>query len=123
MKQLFAATLLAAAAALPAKAEPYYLIAQIQVDDFETYMSTYGAAAVPPVLAAGGKVLVGTPTVNQLEGEWSGNWTVVIEFPSEDHALNGWYNNPEYKSAIPLRTAVTSVNNLVIAPGFVPPAQ
>lgn len=121
MKNLLAA--IALTLATPAVAEPYYLIAQIAVDDFETYMATYGQAALPPIVAAEGKVLVGTPTVDLLEGEWTGNWTVVIEFPSQEAAKNSWYNDPEYQKAIPLRLAATSVNNLVLAPGFVPPAQ
>ena len=121
MKTLIAA--LALTLATPAMAEPYYLIAQIAVDDFETYMATYGQAALPPIVAAQGKVLVGTPTVNLLEGEWDGNWTVVVEFPSQEAALDSWYNNPDYQAAIPMRLAVTSVNNLVLAPGFVAPAQ
>lgn len=104
-------------------AEPVYMIAQIEIEDQEKYFSEYGAAVFPIVMGTGAKVLVASPMVNELEGEWDGNWTVVIEFPSEAAALDDWYNSDAYKTVRELRFATTSLNNLVIAPGFVPPSQ
>ncbi|MFY0681304.1 MAG: DUF1330 domain-containing protein [Thalassovita sp.] len=115
----FAATTIASAAA----ADPVYMIAQIQIEDQEKYFGEYGTAVFPIVMGTGAKVLVATPMVNALEGEWAGNWTVVIEFPSEEAAMDDWYNSEAYVDVRELRFATTSVNNLVIAPGFVPPAQ
>jgi len=106
-----------------AMADPVYMIAQIQIDDQEKYFNEYGAGVVPIIMSAGGKILVATPTVEMLEGEWAGNWTVVVEFPSEEAALTDWYNSEEYVEVHKLRLAATSVNNLVVAPAFVPPAQ
>jgi uncharacterized protein (DUF1330 family) len=90
---------------------PVYMIAQIQIEDQDKFFNEYG------------KVLVATPTVNSLEGDWVGNWTVVIEFPSEEAALSDWYASESYASAIDIRMAATSAGNMVIAPGFVPPKQ
>ncbi|MCP4408259.1 MAG: DUF1330 domain-containing protein [Gammaproteobacteria bacterium] len=104
-------------------ADPVYMIAQIQIDDHEKYFDEYGAGVVPIIVSAGGKILVATPTVENLEGEWAGNWTVVVEFPSEEAALTDWYNSEAYVEVHKLRLATTSVNNLVVAPAFVPPAQ
>lgn len=109
--------------ATPAMAEPVYMIAQIQIEDHARFFEEYGAAAGPVVIGSGGRVLVASPTVDTLEGDWAGNWTVVIEFPSEEAALEDWYNDTTYQKAIGLRLASTSLNNLVVAPGFVPPAQ
>lgn len=106
-----------------AAADPVYMIAQIQIEDQEKYFNEYGTAVVPIVMGTGAKVLVAAPAVTTLEGDWDGNWTVVIEFPSEEAALDDWYNSDAYVDVRELRLATTSINNLVIAPGFVPPAQ
>ena len=106
-----------------AMADPVYMIAQIQIDDQEKYFGEYGAAVVPIIMENGGKVLVATPTVEILEGEWAGNWTVVVEFPSEGAALTGWYNSDAYVDVRKLRLATTSINNLVVAPAFDPTAH
>lgn len=106
-----------------ALADPVYMIAQIQIQDQEKYFSEYGTAVFPIVMGTGAKVLVATPTVETLEGDWVGNWTVVIEFPSEDAALKEWYNSEAYVEVRKLRMATTSVGNLVVAPAFVPPSQ
>lgn len=113
----------AIAATAPGFADPVYLIAQIQIENHEGFFNEYGAAAGPVVLDSGGEVLVATPTVQNLEGEWDGNWTVVIEFPSEEAALEDWYNNDAYQGALKYRLDNTSKNNLVIAQAFVPPSQ
>jgi uncharacterized protein (DUF1330 family) len=121
----------ACAVAEPAKTDmtamamdtPVYMIAQIQIEDQDKFFNEYGPAAAPSVFGSGGKVLVATPTVNSLEGDWVGNWTVVIEFPSEEAALSDWYASESYASAIDIRMAATSAGNMVIAPGFVPPKQ
>jgi uncharacterized protein (DUF1330 family) len=104
-------------------ADPVYMIAQIQIEDHEKYFDEYGAGVVPIIMSAGGKILVATPTVEHLEGEWPGNWTVVVEFPSEEAALTDWYNSEAYVEVHKLRSATTSVTNMVVAPAFVAPAQ
>ncbi|MEY1555566.1 DUF1330 domain-containing protein [Yoonia sp. R2331] len=120
MKSLLIA--LAAAATIPVmvKAEPAYLIAQIGVENWDAYMGGYGAAAAPTVFEYGGRVLTASMDAMPLEGDWAGNWTVVIEFESMDKA-QAWYADADYVAARPLRHETTSVNNLVFAPGFVPP--
>jgi uncharacterized protein (DUF1330 family) len=122
-KALSTIALATTALTAPAMADPVYMIAQIQIEDHEAFFNEYGAAAGPIVLDNGGRVLVASPAVETLEGAWTGNWTVVIEFPSEEAANQGWYNSDAYQQAIELRTASTSLNNLVLAPAFVPPSQ
>jgi uncharacterized protein (DUF1330 family) len=122
LKNVAIAAFAFAATITTATAEPVYMIAQIQIEDQEKYFNEYGAAVFPIVMGTGAKVLVASPLVNTLEGEWAGNWTVVIEFPSEEAAMGDWYNSDAYEAVRELRFATTSVNNLVIAPGFVPPS-
>lgn len=110
---------IAATLALPmtAIADPAYFIAQIQVDNWDKFMSDYGPKAFSTLMEHDGKVLVGGPGAMPLEGDWSGNHTVVIEFENRE-AINKWYNSAEYQEALPLRLQNTSTNNIVIVDGF-----
>ena len=127
MKKLFKTLAFSTTAAITmasiSLADPVYMIAQIQIEDHEKYFDEYGAGVVPIIMSAGGKILVATPTVENLEGEWAGNWTVVVEFPSEEAALTDWYNSDAYVEVHKLRLATASVTNMVVAPAFVAPAQ
>ena len=111
-----AALSLSAIASAAVQAEPVYMIAQIEIEDEQKFFNDYGSAAGPTVLGAGGRVLVATPTVTTLEGEWNGNWTVVIEFPSEEAALEGWYNTEAYAMARDIRIDATTSNTMILAP-------
>ncbi|MGF1569191.1 MAG: DUF1330 domain-containing protein [Nodosilinea sp.] len=101
------------------EAKAVYLMASLAVQDFESYMATYGAPVLPMLLAAGGEILVGAPAVEVLEGDYSSNWTVVVRFPSEQ-AARGWYDSAEYRALIPVRQSLTdqTVSTLVLAPQF-----
>lgn len=122
MKTLVLAAGIGLLSAMSAHAEPTYMIAQIQVDDWDNYMKEYGGAALPVILEQGGKILVAAPEIQKLEGSWSGNLTVVLEFPSRENA-DAWYQNEDYQNAIPLRHKYASESTLVLAPGYVPPSQ
>jgi uncharacterized protein (DUF1330 family) len=123
MKPLLLAAVSALALPMMAMADPVYMIAQIQIEDQETYFNKYGAGVFPILMDTGAKVLVASPTVNSLEGEWAGNWTVVIEFPNEEAALDQWYNSDAYVEVRQIRLAATSFGNMIVAPAFVPPQQ
>ena len=123
------AALLALAASLACLSGPVrasddavYLIAQVQITDQTGYFETYGAKVGPLLQKAGAQILVATPARQTLEGEWLGNWTVVIKFASEADALN-WYNSDAYRTIRPMRLRSTSANNLILAPAFVPPLE
>lgn len=110
-----AATVALAPLAALAEDQPVYLIASMQVNDFDAYMGDYGATAIP-------LILVGAPEVNVLEGDYPQNWTVVVKFPSEAAAMS-WYDNPAYKDVIPARVAVSDgdLSSMLIAPQFQQP--
>ncbi len=124
MKKVLATTIALAFASLLGAAQAaenaIYFVAQVKITDQNTYFNEYGAQVGPMLLNAGAEILAATPDRNQLEGEWSGNWTVIIKFPSEEKAL-GWYRSDEYQAIRPLRLQSTSENNLVLVPRFIPP--
>ena len=103
-------------------AEPIYLFAQIDVKDHDRYVAEYGLPVLAQIQEAGGEVLVAMPDAEVLEGEWSGNWTVVIRFPDAD-AARAWYQSPSYA---PLRRArvedLSRGGNVVMVPALGSPA-
>ncbi len=119
---IIAASTLISTPVFAQEASPVYLIATITVNDFDAYMANYGSVAIPAIIAAGGEILVGTPEVSLLEGDYVHNWTVVVRFPSEEAAYN-WYDSPEYQAVIPFRLAVTNTETaaMILAPQFQPP--
>lgn len=78
-----------------------YLVANFELTNPSGYKS-YVAAVLPTLEKHGGEVLVADYESESLEGE-SGTVTVVIRFASRE-ALNGWYQSPEYRTIIHLRT-------------------
>jgi uncharacterized protein (DUF1330 family) len=79
--------------------EKAYVIVHIQVDDFDRYFAEYIPGVVELFGKHGGHVLVATGEPDSVEGELSGNWHVVVEFPSMD-AAKAWYEDADY---LPLR--------------------
>lgn len=103
-------------------AQPGYVIAQIDVPDLDVYFEKYATPTLAQLEAAGAEILVATPNATTLEGEWSGNWTVVIRFPSVE-AARTWYESDQYAPLKRVRTQeVTSGGNLALAEGFDPAA-
>lgn len=105
-------------AAGTASADPTYMVAQIGIQDKEAFFGKYGAATRPILERTKAKILVATPTVTKLEGEWLGNWTVVLEFPSAEDAAAWWDSTDYQEGARPHRLQSTSFGNMILAPGF-----
>ncbi len=76
----------------------------------------YTKAAVPTVMAAGGRPIIFGDADDVVEGEWHGNKTVIIEFESVD-AARAWYHSPEYQAVIGQRHASAN-SNVAIFDGF-----
>ena len=105
--------------AAQAEESPAYFIAQVQITDQTSYFNAYGANVGPLLEEAGAEILAATPDRQQLEGDWTGNWTVIIRFPSMEKALD-WYRSDAYQAIRPLRLQSTDENNIVLVPSFVP---
>ena len=95
-----------------------YLVANYDIINEEGYRA-YVAAVGPTIVKHGGEILVAGPGSEIVEGK-PGAVTVVLKFPSMQ-ALRGWYDSPEYRQIISLRTDNTE-GGLVFANEFVMPA-
>ena len=91
-----------------------YVIGEIEVTDpsiYEDYRKQVNAV----VTKYGGRFAVRGGKLEPLEGGWSPQRLVVVEFPSMEQALK-WYRSPEYAPLIQLRQRA-SRGKLVIVEG------
>lgn len=100
--------------------QPAYFIVQINVKDFPQYRDQYGRPALAHLTRIGAEFLASSPHAETLEGDRSANWTVLIQFPSWETAVE-WYESTDYA---PLKRArikdLTNGGNLVLLPGREP---
>ncbi|MDH3420953.1 MAG: DUF1330 domain-containing protein [Gammaproteobacteria bacterium] len=94
---------------------PAYVIANIRVNDAERYKDY--VANVPALIAKhGGEYRVRGGEFEVLEGQWTPDRLVVLEFPDREAAL-AFYNDPDYAPFRSLRQSVTD-SSVVIVDGY-----
>jgi len=101
---------------------PAYFVVQLEIKNQDEYIQRYGMPVLAMFESIGAEVLALSPAPTVLEGEWSGNWTVVIRFPSKNVAEQ-WYNSTEYQPLKALRMSeLTEGGSVVLVEGFDPTA-
>jgi len=105
-------------------ASPVYMLIQLNITDMDRFFSEYAEALDPIHQRHGVEVVIATPKVKVLEGNYSNNFTVLLKFPSEK-AHADWYSDPDYQPLKKIRAQTTDADNstLVLAPHFVMPSQ
>jgi uncharacterized protein (DUF1330 family) len=99
---------------------PAYMVVRLNVRNHEEYMQRYGMPVVAMFANIGAEVVAVSTAPKVLEGEWGGNWTVVIRFPSMASA-EAWYGSSEYQPLKKLRlTELTDGSSAVFVEGFDP---
>ena len=89
-----------------------YLVAQVRIDDEETYRR-YREAVPELVDRFGGRFRVRGGELEVLEGEWPMPRLVIIEFQSRD-AARRFYDSPEYQKILPLRQGASEGNVIIV---------
>ena len=89
-----------------------YLVAQVRIDDPETYQR-YREAVPALVDRFGGRFLVRGGELEVLEGAWPLPRLVIIEFQSRD-AARLFYESPEYQKILPLRQQASQGNVILV---------
>lgn len=101
---------------------PAYALVQLKVKNYDEYMQRYGKFVIAMFEKIGAQVVALSPAPTVVEGSWSGNWTVVIRFPSMAVA-EAWYHSSEYQPLKDLRiNELTEGGALVFVEGFDPAA-
>lgn len=90
-----------------------YTITRITVTDREKYRE-YARGAFPTMEKHGCEVLVDEKEPILLEGEWAGQRTIILKWPSRQAALD-WYNSPEYQEIIGTRHEGADCDIVVVA--------
>jgi uncharacterized protein (DUF1330 family) len=103
-------------------ATPVYMVAMIDVKDYETYAEQYGMPVGRMFAEVGAEILVATTQPDVLEGSWPGNWTVVVKVPSAEIA-RALYDSDEYAPFKKARVEqLTNETHFAILPGLSPSA-
>jgi uncharacterized protein (DUF1330 family) len=88
-----------------------YVILDIKVTDPEKF-ARYRELAPPAIAAYGGRYIARGGVTEVLEGSWSPNRVVILDFPSLERAKT-WLESPEYREARALRQASTTTDAIV----------
>ena len=94
---------------------PAYVVTEIEVIDKDRY-EAYKQMVAPSIAAYGGKFLVRGGATETLEGTWSPQRFVIVEFASRAQA-NAWWSSPQYAEAKALRQA-TARTQMIVAEGL-----
>ena len=89
-----------------------YLIVEISIKDQLTY-DRYKQLAPPSIAKYGGKYLSRGGATEALEGDWTPERFVILEFADVD-AARRWWNSPEYAEAKALRQSCAKTDMLLV---------
>ncbi|MDK4704993.1 DUF1330 domain-containing protein [Rhizobium sp. CNPSo 4062] len=93
---------------------PAYIISDVTMSDAEAFQ-TYRTRAAASIAHYGGHYLVRGGPIEKLEGDWSPQAIVIVEFPDLERA-RAWYRSPEYAHALEVRDQALS-RNLILVDG------
>jgi len=94
---------------------PAYVVTEIAVIDKDRY-EAYKQMVAPSIAAYGGRFLVRGGATETLEGTWSPQRFVIVEFASREQA-KAWWGSPQYAEAKALRQA-TARTQMIVAEGL-----
>ncbi len=89
-----------------------YAILDLKIFDKEK-LQEYKKVAPEIIKKFDGKIIVRGGESNTVEGNWTPERVVIIEFPTYEIA-NQWWNSDEYKKATELRKKGANTNVLII---------
>ncbi len=92
-----------------------YAVVNIRITDPDRY-AEYIEQAPPTIAHYGGKYLARGGKVEVLEGEWSPQRIVILEFETMEQ-FNEWYSSPEYAPLKRLR-GEAAVSDFVVVEGL-----
>ncbi len=89
-----------------------YVVLDIDVTDAQRF-AKYRELAPLAIAAYDGKYLARGGTAEVLEGSWTPNRIVILEFPTVQRAKQ-WLDSPEYREALALRRAAATTSAIVV---------
>lgn len=98
---------------------PAYVIVDIVMHDPVTY-ARYRELAPPSIAKYRGRYIVRGGATTVLEGDWSPERVVVLEFPDAESA-KAWWASPEYAEAKALRHSCADADMVLVEGLAIPP--
>jgi len=99
---------------------PVYMVGIIDVKDFQTYGEQYGMPVGAMFAEVGAEIVAATEQAEVLEGQWKGNWSVIVKVPSAEIARD-LYNSDKYAPFKKARQdTLANDTTLVILPALDP---
>jgi uncharacterized protein (DUF1330 family) len=92
---------------------PAYVIAAVSEAHDDEALAEYRRRNSEAVAAHGGRFLVRGGGMQVLEGDWSPQRVVVMEFADAD-AARGWYESEQYQAAIPIRQGASTTDIILV---------
>jgi uncharacterized protein (DUF1330 family) len=89
-----------------------YVVVEVEILDAEKY-ERYKELVPASIARYGGRFIVRGGKVQNLEGTWSPQRFVVLEFPSSEKAV-AWWNSEEYAAAKALRQASSQTQMILV---------
>ena len=90
----------------------YYVLANVKVTDPQQY-EDYKKLSTKAFQAHGVQPLVRGGAVEVIEGDWTPDRMVMLEFPSREKALE-WYHSQEYQAAKKSRQGAANMRMVLI---------
>ena len=99
--------------------KPAFIMVQMKVKSLEDLNQRYAPFVFPILQRYEGQMIAGTATPLVKEGDWDGNWSAILRFPTMEAAQN-WYDAEEYQPFKKLRMEEmqVEVGRVVILEGF-----
>jgi len=91
---------------------PAYVIVEVSIHDSEAY-EEYKKLTPAAIAAYNGRFVVRGGATTTLEGEWSPERIVVLEFPSVEQA-NIWWNSEIYSKAKVIRQRAAKTKMIIV---------
>jgi len=91
---------------------PAYVIVEVSIHDPEAY-EEYKKLTPAAIAAYNGRFVVRGGATTTLEGEWSPERIVVLEFPSVEQA-NIWWNSEIYSKAKVIRQRAAKTKMIIV---------
>lgn len=98
-----------------------YLVADVEVQNQEAY-AVYALKFDAILARFGGRILVVGGNPIAVEGEWIPNRLVILEFPTQEAALQ-WHASPEYGEIAPIRQQHAVTHFVTMFEGFGAPSR
>jgi uncharacterized protein (DUF1330 family) len=89
-----------------------YFIVDVQVNDPQLY-AEYRKLVMPTLEKYGGRFLVRGGVVETIEGTWSPERFVMLEFEDSEQ-FKRWYYSPEYTEARTIRFKSSTANAILV---------